>query len=108
YGLFRIERDAIPDRDNRVEHGTLAPREWSGKCPWICHRLSTPDELHTICFIGNFATRCTLGNHEMKHPWSVFGGGARTAAAENRASLPQDLRLNKQIAESRMQCVSCR
>src|SRR5229473_4302815 len=41
----------------------------------------------------------------MEHPWHLFLEGARTARAEDRLALMDDLGLNEEIAERRMQRV---
>ena len=104
---FRIERDPIPDRDNRIEHRALAARERRG----IAHRLrigdrvSAADEPHAVGLIGNFSDVRPVHGHQVKHPWRLLVEGAGPAGAENRLPLAEDLGLNEKIAERRMQRV---
>jgi len=46
-----------------------------------------------------------MHGHQVKHPWGGFAEGAGPASAENRPLLAEDLGLNKEIAEGRMQGV---
>ena len=46
-----------------------------------------------------------MHGHEMTHPWRVLVEGAGPARAEDRLPLANDLGLNKEIAERRMQRV---
>ena len=105
--FFRIERYPIPDGDNRIEHGALAARERR----WTAHRLrigdgvSAADELHAVGLIGDFSDVRPMHGHQVKHPRRLLVQGAGPASAEDRLLLADDLGLNKEIAERRMQCV---
>ena len=105
--FFRFERDPVPDGDNRIEHGALAARERRR----TVHRLrigdgvAAADEPHAVGLIGNLFDLRAMHGHQVKHPGGVFVEGAGPASAENRPVLVDDLGLNKEIAERRMQCV---
>ena len=47
-------------------------------------------------------------HHQVEHPWRLLAEGARPTSAQDRLSLPQDLGLDEQVAESRMQRVGGR
>src|SRR4030043_347453 len=110
YRFFRIQRYPIPDGDNRIEHGALAARERPRKkTSYPAHRLrigdgvSAADELHAIGLIGDFSDLRPMHSHQVKHPWRLLVPGTGPASAENRPRLANDLGLNKEIAERRMQ-----
>jgi len=46
-----------------------------------------------------------MHGHQVKHTWRLLFDGAGPASAKNRTLSPDDLGLNKEIAERRMQCV---
>ena len=105
--LFRIERDSIPDRDDRIEHRALAARERRGTAHGlrIGDGVSAADELHAVRLIGDFSGVRAVHGHQVKHPWRLLVAGAGPASAKNRLALAEDLGLHKQIAERRMQGV---
>ena len=58
-----------------------------------------------VSLIGNVSDVRTVHGHQMKHPWRVLVEGAGPASAEKRPLLADDLGLNKEITERRMQLV---
>ncbi len=68
-------------------------------------RISAADEPQTVGLIRAFSNVRAVHGHQMKHPGSVLALGAGPARAENRPLPAEDLGLNKEIAERRMQCI---
>ncbi len=71
----------------------------------IGDRVFAADELHAVGLIGNFSDVGPMHGHQMKHPWRLLTLRAGPASAENRPLRAEDLGLNKEIAERRMQGV---
>src|SRR5512135_800375 len=100
----------MSDRDNRVEHGTLA----AGKSPGTMHRLrisggvSPAYELQAVGLIGYLLNVAGRDAHQVEHPWRRLVKRARPASAKDRPLPADNLGLNKEIAERRMQRVGCR
>ena len=111
--LFRIERDAGADGDNRVQHRALTARQGRaidrrarrGERPGSGDRVSAADELHAVRLIGDLAPIRAVHGHEVKHPRRLLGERARPARAKDSVPLRDDLGLNKKVAERRMQRV---
>ena len=105
--FFRIKGNPIPDSDDRIEHRAFAARECTGPGHrlWVGNGVSAADEPQAIGLIGNFAGFRPVDGHQMKHPRRVLVVGAGAAGAEDRLPLIDDLRLDKKIAERRMQRV---
>jgi hypothetical protein len=107
--FFCSERDAITDRDDRIQHGALTAGERPGEGRCITHRLlagnriSAVDEPQAVGLIRDFSDVRAVHGHQMKHPGSVLALGAGPARAENRPLPSEDLGLNNEIAERRMQ-----
>ena len=108
--LSRIEHDAIPDCDNRIEHGAVAARERRRR-PQCLRRgkgVSAADEPHAVGFVGNFSGARPVHCHEVKHPRYGLILGAWPAGTEDRPLRPEDLGLDKEVAERRVQRISGR
>ena len=66
-------------------------------------RTATADEPQAVGLIRDFSDVRAVHGHQMKHPGGVLALGARPARAENRPLPAENLGLNKEIAERRMQ-----
>ena len=73
--MFGVKRDAVADRDNRIQHRTLAIRERGG----ADHRLrrsdgiTAPDKLRAVGLVRYLANTCAVYRHQVKHPRCLFG-----------------------------------
>ena len=108
--MLRIECDLVTDGDDRVQHRALAARQWCSVThrPGGNDRASAANELHAIGLIGDFANIPAVHGHQVEQPRCLLVERARTARAEDRLPLVDDLGLHKQIAERRMQRVRSR
>ena len=71
----------------------------------IGDRVPAADEPHAVGLIGDFSDVRPVHGHQVKHPRRLLVEGAGPAGAEDRLPLADDLGLNKEIAERRMQRV---
>ena len=105
--LFRLERDPVADRDDRIEHRALGARERRE----IAHRLrigngvAAPDETHAVGFVGDIGDLRAVHGHQMQQPGRRLVPGARPPGAEDRLARSDDLGLDEEVAEGRMQRV---
>ncbi|MBF8260466.1 MAG: hypothetical protein HW377_2840, partial [Actinobacteria bacterium] len=100
----------MPDRDDRIEHGPLAVRKLRGTADRlrIGDRVSPADEPHAVGLVGNFPGVRSVHGHLVKHPRHRLAGGAGSAGAEDRLPLANDLGLDEEVPECRMQRVGGR
>jgi hypothetical protein len=67
--------------------------------------VSPSDETQAVRLIRNLSDAGSVDGHQVKHPGRLLVEGARPSCAEDRLALGEDLGLDKQIAERRMQGV---
>ena len=103
--LFRLERDPVADRDDRVEHRPRAPAERPGGAhrQRVGHAGAAPDEGHALGFIRNLHDVGAVHGHQVQHPRRGFVARARAARAQDRLALANDLGLHEEIGKRRMQ-----
>ena len=108
--FFRIERDPVPDGDDRIEHRALAARERPKSRP-PAHRLrigdgvAAADELHAVGLVGDFSDLRPVHGHQVKHPGRLLARERGRRVQRIARCCADDLGLHEEIAERRMQCV---
>ena len=108
--LTGIQRDATANRGHRIEHRSGTSREWPVivQCLRISGAAAATDEAHAIGLVRDrVACRARCGQ-EVKHPRRRLVESARTARAQDRLALVQDLGFHEQLAEGRMRSVGGR
>ena len=109
--LVRLEHVAAADRDDRIEHRTLAARERPG----LAHRARVggrppaAEEAQPVGLVREGAAgRRAVRRHEMEHPGRRLAARARAPRAEDGALVRDDLGLDEEVAERRVQRVGGR
>ena len=106
-GVVGLEHDALPDRDDRVEHRAFA----AGERPRRHERLRAreravaADETRTIGFEREVGRLRPGHRHQVQEPARSLVAAACTACAQHGALRPHDLGLHEQLAEGRVQGV---
>ncbi len=102
-----VDGEAMADRDDRIQHRTLGARQRTGERhrDGFRHASAAPDESPAVGLARNLAGLCAVRGHQMEHPRHLLLEGARPTGAKNGASPRDDLGLDEQVAECRMQRV---
>ena len=104
-GPIGVQDDLLLDGHDRVQHRAFAAGERfiRRERAWIRSRAAATDERRAVGFKGKLTRYSTRDRGQVEHPARLLVEGARPARAEQRALLPEDLRLHEQLAEGGMQ-----
>jgi hypothetical protein len=103
--LFGIDEQAGANRDDRIQHRPLR----AGERGHLHHRprgsggSRAADEPQAIGLEGRLIDVGAVYRHQVKHPGRLLVDRARPAGAQDGAPLAQDLGLDEEIAEGRVQ-----
>ena len=105
--LQRLEGEALPDGDDRVQHGAFAARERAviAQRLRVAHAVAAADETRPVGFVGHLRGLRAVQRHQMQHPGRRFLARARPARAQDGLPGVHDLGLHEQVAERRVQGV---
>ena len=110
HGLLGQEPDAVPDRDDRVEHRARA----AGELPLAIERRRTgrrsppADEARAVGLEGGALARAVVHGQQVEHPGRRLVRAPRPPRADDRVARGDDLGLHEQLAEGGMEAVGDR
>ena len=105
-----IDRDQLPDRDDRVEHRARAYRR-AGASARARSGLTRvrPRPMNFVRSVSNDIVPIDVPrtDHQVQHPRGCLLLGPRPAGAEDRLAIAPELGLDEQVAEGRVGRVGC-